>query len=135
MNLGKRVLLMSALVLAAACGKNSENESSENEPAKPPKETVSPEAMAKAKEVYTKRCAVCHGETGNSDGPSAKTLKPLPAKFTDPKWQLATSDDAIEAIIKKGGAAVDKSLLMPPNADLSGETVRALRLMIRDFAN
>lgn len=139
MHFDRRVLFGLVFLVGFAmngCGKDVETtETPAKETGKPPKETVAPETMAKAREIYQKRCAVCHGETGNSDGPTAATLKPLPAKFTDPTWQLATSDEAIEAIIEKGGSAVDKSLLMPPNLDLSDETIKGLRILVREFAN
>jgi mono/diheme cytochrome c family protein len=34
--------------------------------------------------IYLKRCASCHGTTGNGDGPDAVDLGIHPAKFSDP---------------------------------------------------
>lgn len=55
-------------------------------PAPPPAPPVTPESIARGKEVYTAQgCFNCHGATGKGDGPSAKTLvdddgKPIPAR-------------------------------------------------------
>jgi mono/diheme cytochrome c family protein len=35
------------------------------------------------RKIYTQRCAKCHGEKGEGDGPDAKELNLHPAKFTD----------------------------------------------------
>jgi mono/diheme cytochrome c family protein len=34
--------------------------------------------------IYLRRCAACHGKTGNGDGPDAVDLGIHPAKFSDP---------------------------------------------------
>lgn len=41
-------------------------------------------SLAAGKKIYAKRCASCHGNTGNGDGPDAVDLGIHPAKFTDP---------------------------------------------------
>ena len=114
------------VLLASACEKHFERDET-------PRQTITAEAMAEAKDIYEARCTACHGSAGNSDGPSAATLRPLPARFTEPSWQESITDWQIEAIIRKGGSEVGKSLLMPPNLDLSDQTIMALRVMVRDF--
>lgn len=90
---------------------------------------------AEAKQLYQARCVVCHGATGEGDGVTAATLNPKPRKFSDPTWQKSVTDEQIAAIIIKGGAAVGKSPLMPPNPDLAGkkEVVDALVKIVRGF--
>ena len=44
-----------------------------------------PAMIARGKEIYTQKCAVCHGEKGDGKGPAATGLKPKPGDFTDKK--------------------------------------------------
>lgn len=40
------------------------------------------ESIAKGQELYSTRCATCHGENGKGDGPIGLTLNPRPADLT-----------------------------------------------------
>jgi mono/diheme cytochrome c family protein len=62
--------------------------------------------------MYGQYCAVCHGVGGKGDGPTAQALDPKPADHTDKSVMGALSDERLFLVIKKGGAAVGKSLLM-----------------------
>jgi mono/diheme cytochrome c family protein len=42
-------------------------------------------SLGAGEKIYLKRCAACHGKTGNGDGPNAVDLGIHPAKFSDPK--------------------------------------------------
>jgi mono/diheme cytochrome c family protein len=44
-----------------------------------------PSTIAKGKEIYTAKCALCHGEKGDGKGPAAASLTPKPGDFTDKK--------------------------------------------------
>lgn len=102
--------------------------------AAPPPAKVKPD-MKKATEIYTQRCATCHGATGVGDGPAAAALNPKPRNFKDPAWQKSVTDEHIEKIIAQGGPAVGKSPLMPPNPDLANDkaVLAGLRQYIRDL--
>jgi mono/diheme cytochrome c family protein len=41
--------------------------------------------------IYSKTCAMCHGKTGDADGPAVIELNIHPAKLSDP--QLSTESD------------------------------------------
>jgi mono/diheme cytochrome c family protein len=41
-------------------------------------------SIAAGQKVYAKRCAACHGNAGNGDGPDAADLGIHPAKLSDP---------------------------------------------------
>lgn len=71
-----------------------------------------------AANVFTTRCATCHGMTGKGDGAAAQALNPKPRSFEDAAWQGTITDDHIKKVIIGGGAAVGKSQLMAPNPDL-----------------
>jgi mono/diheme cytochrome c family protein len=42
-----------------------------------------PQMIARGKAIYVAKCAVCHGERGDGNGPGAANLRPRPAAFTD----------------------------------------------------
>lgn len=103
---------------------------------KPSGPAISPQAKQEAQTLFSTRCAVCHGERGQGDGPGSAALTPKPRNFQDKTWQGAITDGQIDEIIKKGGAAVGKSPAMPPNPDLAekAEVIAALRAQIRGMA-
>jgi mono/diheme cytochrome c family protein len=49
------------------------------------------ESMGAGQKIYSKTCAMCHGKTGDADGPAVIELNIHPAKLSDPK--LATESD------------------------------------------
>lgn len=96
--------------------------------------SVTGEARAEAKELYATRCAACHGASGKGDGPAAAALRPAPRDLGDPQRQAALSDEDIEKIIVRGGAALGQSPNMPPSPDLEGKpALKALREHVRGF--
>ena len=87
-------------------------------------------------EIFAIRCSVCHGTSGVGDGAAAVALDPKPRNYQDKTWQASVSNEEIAEIIVKGGAAMGKSALMPPNPDLESkpEVVQGLVFIIREFA-
>ena len=63
--------------------------------------------------VYRHYCQTCHGETGAGDGFNAFNLDPHPRDFSDPTFQKKSDADIRDAI-RRGGAGVGLSPLMPP---------------------
>jgi mono/diheme cytochrome c family protein len=49
------------------------------------------ESLAAGQKIYSKTCAMCHGKTGDADGPAVIELNIHPAKLSDPN--LATESD------------------------------------------
>ena len=99
--------------------------------------TIPPAATKEAAEIYTARCALCHGASGKGDGAAAAALNPKPRDYSDPAWQGSVTDEEIEKIIVAGGTAVGKSVMMPANPDLESkpDVVKALRASIRKFGS
>jgi mono/diheme cytochrome c family protein len=70
--------------------------------------------VTKGKGLFEKNCASCHGAGGKGDGVAAASLNPKPRDLTDKTYMAGLKDEHIINTIKKGGAAVGKSPLMPP---------------------
>ena len=51
----------------------------------PDRAWTDPAMLAKGKQIYTAKCAACHGEKGDGKGPAGTTLNPKPGDFTDKK--------------------------------------------------
>ncbi len=98
--------------------------------------TVPEAAMKRAHAIYQERCASCHGDKGDGDGPGAFAIKPKPRNYTDVEWQKSVADDELAQAIVRGGAAIGKSYMMPANRDLKSkaDVVDGLVLIIRSFA-
>jgi mono/diheme cytochrome c family protein len=52
---------------------------------------ASESSLDAGQKIYSKICAMCHGKTGDADGPAVIELNIHPAKLSDPK--LATESD------------------------------------------
>jgi mono/diheme cytochrome c family protein len=52
---------------------------------------ATPASVAAGQKIYLKTCMMCHGKTGDADGPAVIELNIHPAKLSDPK--LATQSD------------------------------------------
>ena len=92
-------------------------------------------AQANAKAIFAQRCTLCHGLDGKGTGPAAANLNPKPRDYSDAKWQAGVTDELLAKTIVEGGAAVGKSMMMPPNPDLKDkpEVVTELVHLIRAF--
>jgi len=78
---------------------------------------------------------MCHGEKGAGDGALAATLPEgqKPRNLSGGQNKYATDDAKLKEIIKKGGAAVGLSVLMPAQADLSDEQLGDLVAFIHSL--
>lgn len=45
-------------------------------------------ALAAGQKIYSKTCAMCHGKTGDADGPAVIELNIHPARLSDPKLAM-----------------------------------------------
>lgn len=127
------ILLPGILFLLTACG--GSNDGSGGSPSQKASSgvTITPADREAARVKFETLCATCHGKTGAGDGPASQGLTPKPRNFQDPEWQRSVTDQHIETIIVKGGAAVGKSPAMPSNPDLNDKpgVVAALREHVR----
>jgi mono/diheme cytochrome c family protein len=51
-------------------------------------------SLAAGRKIYSKTCVMCHGKTGDADGPAVIELNIHPAKLSDPKLETE-SDGAL----------------------------------------
>jgi mono/diheme cytochrome c family protein len=84
-------------------------------------------------ELYTLKCAGCHGTSGNGDGPSGQMLTPSPRPFRSALH--GQSDEWITEIIKGGGGAVGLSPAMPAQPGLSEAQINSLVQYVRKLGS
>ncbi len=58
--------------------------------------------IAAGKLIFETNCAVCHGESGQGDGPSADSLDTQPASFADHEFMADRSDRDLYKAISEG---------------------------------
>jgi mono/diheme cytochrome c family protein len=86
-------------------------------------------AVASGAEIYTQRCALCHGPGGHGDGPAAAGLNPKPRNHTDGSYMNARTDEDLLTVIREGKGA------MPAwKAVLSDEEIHAVLKHVRTLA-
>jgi mono/diheme cytochrome c family protein len=64
--------------------------------------------------LYRHYCQTCHGDSGAGDGFNAFNLDPHPRDLGDPAFQKAKTDADLADAVRRGGAGVGLSPLMPP---------------------
>lgn len=61
-------------------------------------------SIQKGKEIYEKKCALCHGDKGDGKGPAAAGLNPKPTNFQDSHGQKMTDGEHFWKITTGRGA-------------------------------
>lgn len=118
---------VAALALVTGCNQPESQPSTEITqaaapvPAAAPAPPPPPDPASEAKNIFSTRCAACHGNEGKGDGAGAAALDPKPRAFTDSAWQDSIDDAYLKKIIVEGGASVQKSVAMPGNPDLAAK--------------
>lgn len=117
-------ILLTFATVAGACGKDGQSTGQDTD-----------EQLSKAREMFTNKCANCHGLHGAVNGISSDSLSPRPHKYTDPAWQLSVTDDQIKEMILRGGVNMGKSPAMPgyPTLRKRPELLDGLVKLIRSF--
>jgi mono/diheme cytochrome c family protein len=81
-------------------------------------------AAQSAADIYSEKCAACHGDTGKGDGPAGQAMTPPPAPFSTAL--KGKTDSWIGTVITKGGPAVGMTPAMPPHPTLTSDQVNGL---------
>ncbi len=56
----------------------------------------------KGKDLYEKKCVICHGVDGKGDGPAAAALSKAPANFNKPEFWQGDFAKKITDTVRKG---------------------------------
>lgn len=79
-------------------------------------------SFIRGKALFTRFCAVCHGEAGDGKGPNSwlilEMIGKTPKDFTDPEFWKWIYDAEIEQAIRFGGGSIKDSVLMPAFEDI-----------------
>ena len=89
----------------------------------------------KGKAQFVQNCALCHGPAGKGDGAAAAALNPKPRDLTDTAYLGGLKDEYLIDIVKRGGAAVGKSAVMPPwGAVMKDDQIRDVIAFVRSLS-
>ncbi len=121
-------LLLSASLLAISCAR----------PSRAPRAVAPPRPSAYelqlGKQVYQRYCVGCHGDRGAGDGFNSFNLDPHPRDLGNPVFQKSKSNSDLADAIRRGGAGVGLTSLMPPwGHTLDDRHISAVVLYIRSF--
>lgn len=65
------------------------------------------------KVLYEIYCTQCHGMDASGGGINVRDMSVQPRDHTDPGEMGARTDEELAKVVKHGGTAIDKSVLMP----------------------
>ncbi len=89
---------------------------------------------ASAEDNYKTYCWQCHGMQGNGMGVNVRDMSVQPRDHTSAKAMRSRSDDDLFKVIKHGGLAIDKSVLMPPwDATFTDQEIHELVAYLREL--
>lgn len=94
---------------------------------------VSPQVIAKGREIYKTTCTPCHGDQGKGDGPAGRIFKPPPRDHTDATYMDTITDADMAKTIQMGGAVKGKPL-MPSHPQIRGDDMTALVAYVRSLS-
>jgi len=121
-------LALCIIVLAVACRRAAKPHAA----VAPPRPTAY--ELQLGKEVYVSYCIGCHGESGAGDGFNSFNLDPHPRDLADPAFQKSKSNADLADAIRRGGAGVGLTALMPPwGHTLDARHIDAVVLYVRSL--
>jgi len=124
----KRLLVAISILLFASCQRTARS----REAVTPPHPSMY--EMEIGKQAFQTYCAGCHGETGQGDGFNSFNLDPHPRDLSDPAFQKGKTNADLADTIRRGGAGVGLSSLMPPwGHTLDARHIDAVVLHVRSL--
>jgi mono/diheme cytochrome c family protein len=122
-NRRRRIAVVAAWLVAVAVGGAGAHEDHEHPPVPaayansyvPIGVWTDPAMIARGKEIFTAKCALCHGETGDGRGPGAVNLQVKPADLTDARmvaempgnyWVWRVSEGGLVEPFRSKGSAM-----------------------------
>ncbi len=89
----------------------------------------------RGKAGYLKRCALCHGDSGDGGGKLAKGLNPKPTAFTTPGLLAKRTDWELYLAVRDGGQAVGLAPTMSGWGKIvSDQEIRDMTAFVRSLA-
>ena len=79
------------------------------------------DAISSGSTLFIANCAMCHGETGDADGPASSALDPKPARLSDAETIRDLSDAYLFWRISEGGTMNPFNSAMPAWKGIYGE--------------
>jgi cytochrome c oxidase cbb3-type subunit 3 len=90
---------------------------------------------AQGKRIFYQYCVWCHADATPAGPSNRSNLTPVPPLLYDGDKLNGETDDFLQSIITKGGAAVNRSPMMPPYGNtLSADQVKAVVAFARVIA-
>lgn len=87
---------------------------------------------SEAEDNYKNFCWQCHGMTGDGMGMNVQDMSVQPRDHTSAKAMSGRTDADLFKVIKEGGLAIDKSVLMPPwGSSFNDDEIRGLVKYLR----
>lgn len=84
-------------------------------------------SATEGKDLYLVYCTQCHGITGDGNGVNAPHMAVQPRNHTDASEMGTRTDEDLFKVIKGGGKAINKSVLMPAwDGNLDDSQITAL---------
>lgn len=121
-------LLLSLSLLALSCGRAA------RVPAAGAPPRPNGYELQLGREVFQRYCVGCHGDTGAGDGFNSFNLDPHPRDLGDPAFQKSKSNADLADAIRRGGAGVGLTSLMPPwGHTLDERHIAAVVLYVRSL--
>lgn len=91
-------------------------------------------AAESGEDLYKTYCWQCHGMQANGMGLNIPDMSVQPRDHSDTKAMTARSDEELFNVIKDGGQAIEKSILMPPwGGILNDEDIQSLVRYLREL--
>ncbi|HWR00475.1 MAG TPA: cytochrome c [Chlorobaculum sp.] len=92
--------------------------------------------IKEGKRLFTRYCAICHGESGDGTGQYyGSSLQPSPANFTDKAFMKTMTEEALTKSITGGSASVGKSNMCPPwGKTFESDEIECLVAYIKTFS-
>ena len=92
------------------------------------------EDLEQARKLYNVLCVQCHGVEGDGYGINVADMEVLPRDHSDSEEMSTRTDEDLFKVIKHGGKAIDKSVLMPNwDGNLSDKQIDMLVKLLREI--
>ena len=86
-------------------------------------------SIERASIIYTERCAICHGERGAGNGPTAMAMTPKPTDFSQAEYWSNKTDAYVIQQIKYGAPEV----FMPAFPKIPDKQLDSLLVLLKSF--